>query len=89
VLFALAVVLAAAPAYWGPLAAAALALNAALVGVRVGVLVATRRSYAERGLPYWLSVTADPAAATRLVLSTVRRPRAWRGREFALADART
>jgi len=68
----------------GPLAAAALALNAALLGVRVGVLVATRGSYARRGAPYWLSVTADPAAAVRLWLSTLRRPRGWRGRRFTL-----
>jgi dolichol-phosphate mannosyltransferase len=89
VLATLAVLLAAGAATWGPMAAAALALNAALVGVRVGVLVAIRGSYARRGAPYWLSVTADPAAAARLLLSTLRRPRAWRGRRFALADVRT
>jgi dolichol-phosphate mannosyltransferase len=70
---------------WGGAAAALLAVNAALVGVRVGVLAATRGSYARRGAPYWLSVTADPAAVARLWLSTLRRPRAWRGRPFALA----
>ncbi len=67
------------------LAAAALGVNLALLGVRAGVLAATRRSYERRGAPYWLSVTADPAAAARLLLSTLRRPRAWRGRRFALA----
>lgn len=71
----------------GAAAAALLAVNAALVGVRLGVLVATRGSYARRGAPYWLSVTADPAAVARLWLSTLRRPRAWRGRAFALAEA--
>ncbi len=83
-LLLLAALLASGAVAWGPLAAAALAVNATLVGVRVGVLVATRGSYARRGAPYWLSVTADPAAAVRLLLSTVRRPKAWRGREFAL-----
>jgi dolichol-phosphate mannosyltransferase len=76
---------AARPGAWGPLAVALAALNVALVGVRLGVLVATRGSYARRGAPYWLSVTADAAAAARLVLSTVRRPRSWRGRRFSLA----
>ena len=89
VLATLGALLAAGGVAWGSLAAAALALNAALVGVRVGVLVAIRGSYARRGAPYWLSVTADPAAAARLLLSTLRRPRAWRGRRFALADLRT
>lgn len=72
---------------FGAAAAALLAVNAALVGVRLGVLAATRGSYARRGAPYWLSVTADPAAVARLWLSTLRRPRAWRGRAFALAEA--
>jgi dolichol-phosphate mannosyltransferase len=90
-LLALALMLGAAPGGAGALGAAAAALlgvNLALLGVRIGVLVATRRSYARRGLPYWLSWTADPAAVARLWLSTVRRPRAWRGRAFALAADR-
>lgn len=61
-----------------------LGVNLALLGVRVGVLVATRRSYVRRGAPYWLSWTADPAAAARLWVSTLRRPKGWRGRSFAL-----
>jgi dolichol-phosphate mannosyltransferase len=66
-------------------AAALLAVNLALVGVRLGVLAATRQSYARRGAPYWLSWTADPAAVARLWLSSLRRPKAWRGRAFTLA----
>jgi dolichol-phosphate mannosyltransferase len=69
-------------------AAALLGVNLALIGVRLGVLAATRRSYARRGAPYWLSWTADPAAVARLWLSTLRRPKAWRGRGFALAVER-
>jgi dolichol-phosphate mannosyltransferase len=83
-----AVLLAAGAVAGGPLAAAALALNLTLLGIRAGVLVATRGSYTQRGAPFWLSPAADPLAAARLVLSTLRRPRAWRGREFALAGAR-
>lgn len=58
------------------------AVNAALVAVRLLVTVALRGSYAERGAPFWLSPLADPLAAARLVLSSVRRPRRWRGREY-------
>jgi dolichol-phosphate mannosyltransferase len=64
--------------------AALIGLNLALVVMRLLLLVATRGSYERRGWPYWASVTADPAAVLRLWLSTVRRPRAWRGRRYAL-----
>lgn len=62
-----------------------LLVNLVLLGIRLGLTAAIRGSYARRGLPFWLSVTADPAAAVRLWLSTVRRPTAWRGREQRLA----
>jgi dolichol-phosphate mannosyltransferase len=61
---------------------ALLGLNVGLVVMRLLLLVATRGSYERRGWPYWLSVTADPAAVIRLWLSTLRRPRAWRGRRY-------
>jgi dolichol-phosphate mannosyltransferase len=70
------------PAAWALLAL--LGLNVALVVMRLLLLVATRGSYERRGWPYWLSVTADPAAVLRLWLSTLRRPRAWRGRRYTL-----
>ncbi len=66
------------------LGAALVVVNAVLLSVRLGVLAATRGSYARRGFPYWCSPLADPAATARLWLSTLRRPRAWRGRAFAL-----
>ena len=75
----------AAPAVPTPLTTALLAINAVLLSVRLGVLTSTRGSYARRGLPYWLSPLADPPAAFRLWLSTLRRPRAWRGRVIALS----
>ncbi len=93
VLAVLAPVAVAAPPGWLPAAlpaallAALLALNLGLLALRVLLLVATRGSYERRGLPYWLSVTADPAAVVRLWLSTLRRPRAWRGRHYEILGA--
>ena len=60
---------------------------AALLGVRVMMSVALRRSYAERGPTFWLSPLADPLAALRILLSSLRRPRRWRGREYPSARA--
>ena len=78
--------LAAAAAGWRPhaLGSTLLALNLALLALRLGVLAGTRGSYARRGVAFWCSPLADPAATARLWLSTLRRPRAWRGRAFAL-----
>lgn len=59
-----------------------LAVNAAALAVRLGMLAALRGSYAQRGLPYWASWLFDVAAAWRLTLSTVRTPTRWRGREY-------
>ncbi len=70
-----------------PLAAALLGVNAVLLIARGALLRALRNSYAERGLLYWLSPLADPAAVFRIFLSSVRRPRRWRGREFATRPA--
>ena len=58
---------------------------ATLVGVRVLMNVALRGSYAERGPTYWLSPLADPLAALRILLSSLRRPRRWRGRDYPAA----
>ena len=59
-----------------------LATSGALVAVRVLLQFALVGSYAERGLPFWLSPTADPLAALRILLSTLRRPKRWRTREY-------
>lgn len=50
--------------------------------MRVTMLWMLRHNYARRGVAYWLSFTADIPAAIRLTLSTVRRPRSWRGRRY-------
>lgn len=57
-------------------------VNAAFVGIRALMTFALRGSYARPTAGFWLSFTSDPAAALRLVLSSLKRPRAWRGRAF-------
>lgn len=57
-------------------------LSAIALLVRVLLLFALRGSYARGGLAFWLSPLADSLAALRLLLSTVRRPAAWRGRSY-------
>jgi dolichol-phosphate mannosyltransferase len=64
-------------------------INAVAALVRLSMLSALAGSYAERGAPFWLSWTADVAAAVRLTISTARRPRAWRGRDYPVAPAAT
>lgn len=61
--------------------------SASLVTIRVLMLLALAGSYERRSVGFWLSPLSDPVAAFRLLLSTVRRPRAWRGRQFALGAA--
>lgn len=53
-----------------------------LVGARWALLPALQTSYARRGITWWLSPFADPLAAVRLVLSSARRPRRWRTRNY-------
>jgi dolichol-phosphate mannosyltransferase len=58
-------------------------INAAFVLMRVGLLAAVAGSYERPGLAFWLSPFADPLAVFRVLLSSVRRRRAWRGRQYA------
>lgn len=60
-------------------------MSAALLTVRVLLQFALAPSYRERGLAFWLSPLADPLAALRILLSTIRRPRQWRGRAYVAA----
>lgn len=62
-----------------PALSALIAVNAALLLVRVLLLLAMAPSFAERGAPFWLSPFADLAAALRIVETTIRHPREWRG----------
>lgn len=70
----------------GPLATTTLALgaiNAAALSIRLLLLLPLSRSYSEKHWTFWLSWLADPLAVARIVISTVVRRRAWRGREYA------
>ena len=59
-----------------------LTLNGTLLALRWLMTSALSASYAERGVPFWLSPLADPLAVLRVVLSTLRRPKAWRTRGY-------
>jgi dolichol-phosphate mannosyltransferase len=61
-----------------------LLINDLLLMVRILMLFALSGAYERRSIAFWLSPLSDPLAALRLVISTLRRPRAWRGRQFAL-----
>ena len=56
-----------------------------LLGIRWMLLFALRGSYARRGVTWWLSPFADPVAAVRLVISSLRRPKQWRSRTYVAA----
>jgi dolichol-phosphate mannosyltransferase len=58
----------------------ALAVNSALLGLRLGVLAGTRRAYVRPRWSYWLSPLFDLPAAAALYLSLIRRRQLWRGR---------
>ena len=60
----------------------ATALDVLLLAARWALLVPLRRVYERRGAPFWLSPLADPLAAARLTLSTLRPARSWRGRTY-------
>ena len=62
---------------------ALLLVNGSALFIRLFMLWALRGCYAERGWSFWLSWLSDIAAAWRLTLSTARRPKAWRGRQFS------
>ena len=63
-------------------ALAPIATSAALLGVRVALQWALATSYERRGAPFWLSPLADPLAALRILLSTLRTPKRWRSRAY-------
>lgn len=65
----------------------ALATSGLLLVTRVLLQLALAPSYRERGVAFWLSPLADPLAAVRILVSTMRRPREWRGRRFVRRSA--
>ena len=58
------------------------AVNAVFALVRLAVLGALRGSYEQPMWTFWLSPLADPAAVVRIIVSTLRRRRVWRGRVY-------
>lgn len=61
----------------------------ALIGINAGFLLtrvllgsALASSYDKPGWTFWLSPFADPLAVVRVVMSTLRRPKTWRGRQY-------
>jgi dolichol-phosphate mannosyltransferase len=58
------------------------ASTVALMTLRWALMLGIAPSYEVRGWTWWLSPLADPAAAARLVWSTLRRPTRWRTREY-------
>jgi dolichol-phosphate mannosyltransferase len=67
----------------GVLGTALIAINAILLAIRVALLAAIAPSYQRRGVSYWLSPLSDLAAVVRVAVSSVRRPRRWRGRDYS------
>lgn len=63
-----------------------LGLNLFLLVVRFGLNLAVRESYdfsqSQAGWVFWLSPFADPLAAIRIFLSSVTKPKQWRGRSY-------
>ena len=57
-------------------------VNGALLAVHLLLLRPLSRSYERAGPTFWMSWLADPMAVARIVLSTVRRRRQWRGRRY-------
>jgi dolichol-phosphate mannosyltransferase len=61
---------------------AVLCLNAGLVLVRIALMLAIRSSYTDVGFWFWLSPLADPLAVLRIFISSVNKPKQWRGRIY-------
>lgn len=57
-------------------------LNGILLGLRLLLLFAVAPSFEGKQFWFWLSPLADPLAALRIFLSTVQRPKRWRGRAY-------
>ncbi|MEN9243327.1 MAG: hypothetical protein Q6K81_00380, partial [Gloeomargarita sp. DG02_5_bins_242] len=68
-----------------PVNRALLGVNLSLVFIRWGMLWAIRPVYAgwdSNSWPFWLSPLSDPLAVTRIILSSLTRPKRWRGRTY-------
>ncbi|MEM8831509.1 MAG: 2'-O-glycosyltransferase CruG [Cyanobacteria bacterium P01_G01_bin.19] len=66
-----------------PIVLAAFSLNAFLVLLRFGMLLAIAPSYSGSSLFFWLSPFADIPAVLRIFLSSLKKPTKWRGRSYS------
>ena len=57
-------------------------LNAFLLLLRCGMSIAIAPSYSGSSFFFWLSPLADPLAVLRIFLSSLKKPKAWRGRVY-------
>ena len=57
-------------------------VNGVLLGIHLLLLLPLSRSYERTGVTFWFSWLADPLAVARIVISTTRRRRTWRGRSY-------
>ncbi len=65
-----------------PVVIALLSLNAFLLIMRWGMLMAIASSYFGSSFFFWLSPLADPLAVLRIFLSSLKKPTKWRGRTY-------
>ena len=57
-------------------------LNAFLLLLRCGMSIAIAPSYSGSSFFFWLSPFADPIAVLRIFLSSLKKPKTWRGRVY-------
>jgi dolichol-phosphate mannosyltransferase len=81
-LFVLAAIAVMSPRPWSTVPRLLVAVNATALAIRLALLWPLSRSYARPSWAFWLSWVADPLAVVRIVMSTVVRRRAWRGRQY-------
>ncbi len=60
-------------------------INGLLLTLRLLLLFAIAPSYEGKNIFFWLSPLADPLAVLRIVISSLRRPRSWRGRAYGIS----
>ena len=65
-----------------PIVIALFGLNAFLLLLRIGMSVAIAPSYSGTSFWFWLSPLADPLAVLRIILSSLKKPKQWRGRSY-------
>jgi dolichol-phosphate mannosyltransferase len=58
-------------------------VNVAVLLIRAAMSAAIAGSYEKRRWTFWLSPLADPIAVLRVAMSSLARPRQWRGRFYA------